>query len=152
MKYDLVNSNLIPLKQMCGICSHKWLMYEWCIGYFCSQIWINFPLCLPWTDPHLTHCSLVTPCGITDLGQHLFRWWFVTCSAPSHYLNQCWLTVSMTLTNLSEIGIKLQKFSLIKMYLKMLSLKWLPFCPGGVELNTCNGWLSRYLSFIWVWK
>ena len=26
----------------------------------------------------------------TKLSLHLFRYWLVLCSAPSHYLNQCW--------------------------------------------------------------
>ena len=30
---------------------------------------------------------------------HLFRWWLVTCSAPSHYLNQCWNIVNRTPRN-----------------------------------------------------
>ena len=28
------------------------------------------------------------------LGHHWFRWWFVVCSAPSRYLNQCYLMVA----------------------------------------------------------
>ena len=35
----------------------------------------------------LTHCDIVTLCGVIDLGQH----WFRCLMAPSHYLNQCWL-------------------------------------------------------------
>ena len=30
----------------------------------------------------------------SELGQHWFRQWLVTCSIPSHYLNQCWLVVN----------------------------------------------------------
>ena len=36
--------------------------------------------------------------------------------------------------NFSEILIKIQDFSLMKMHLKMSSAKWWPFCPGGDEL------------------
>ena len=36
---------------------------------------------------------------ISELGQHWFRWWLVACSAPSQYLNQCWVTVNWTLRN-----------------------------------------------------
>ena len=37
-------------------------------------------------------------------------------------------------TNFSEIQIKVQNFSFIKMHLKMFSAKWQPFSPGGDEL------------------
>ena len=30
---------------------------------------------------------------------HWFRWWLVAWSAPSHYLNQCWIVVKWTLRN-----------------------------------------------------
>ena len=41
----------------------------------------------------LTHCGLVTPYGDRDLGQHCQ---VMACclTAPSHYLNQCWLIIS----------------------------------------------------------
>ena len=38
-------------------------------------------------------------------------------------------------TNCSEIGIKIQKFSFMKMHLKISSAKQKPFCPGGDELK-----------------
>ena len=31
---------------------------------------------------------LVSPICISELGQHWIKYWLVTCSAPSHYLNQ----------------------------------------------------------------
>ena len=37
-------------------------------------------------------------------------------------------------TNFSEIRIKIQNFSFMKMHLKMSSAKWRPFCPGEGEL------------------
>ena len=48
-------------------------------------------LTLPWSPAHqceLTHCGLVTPHGDIDLGQHC------CLTAPSHYLNPCWLVIS----------------------------------------------------------
>ena len=36
---------------------------------------------------------------ISESGQHWFRWWLVTYSAPSHYLNQCCVIVNWKLTN-----------------------------------------------------
>ena len=37
---------------------------------------------------------------------HCFRQWFVTWSAPSHYLNQCWNIVSWTLGNKFQWNLK----------------------------------------------
>ena len=75
----------------------------------------------------LTHCTLVTPCGIIKLGQHWLRWWLVACSAPSHHLNQWLLIVIWTPTN--KLLVKMQWFSFKKMHLKMSSAKCQPFCP-----------------------
>ena len=36
---------------------------------------------------------------VNTLGHHWFRYCLVACSAPSHYLNQCWLSVSWTPEN-----------------------------------------------------
>ena len=47
----------------------------------------------------LIHYGLVMPYGKIDLGQHWFRWWLVAYSAPSHYINQCWVIVNCTLRN-----------------------------------------------------
>ena len=45
-----------------------------------------------------THCGLLTSYGNTDLVQVMA--WCLT--APSHYLNQCWLLISGVLWNPSE--------------------------------------------------
>ena len=37
--------------------------------------------------------------------QHCFRYWFVAYSAPSHYLNQCWVIVNWTLRNKLQLNI-----------------------------------------------
>ena len=50
-------------------------------------------------DNQLIHCGLVTPCGDRELGQHWFRW---CLTAPSHYLNQCWLIMHLVLWHPSE--------------------------------------------------
>ena len=36
---------------------------------------------------------------VSESGQHWFREWLVAYSAPSHYLNQCWVIVNWTLRN-----------------------------------------------------
>ena len=62
----------------------------------------------------------------------MVRLWLVAYSAPSHYLNQCWVIVNWTsITNFSEILIKIQNFSFTEMHLKILSAKWRPFCAWG---------------------
>ena len=53
-------------------------------------------------------------------------------SVPESMLTYCQLDPLGI--NLSENWIKTRNFSLMKMHLKMLSAKWWPSCPGGVEL------------------
>ena len=36
---------------------------------------------------------------VTEVSHHCFRQWLVACSAPSHYLNQCWLIVYWILSS-----------------------------------------------------
>ena len=36
---------------------------------------------------------------VSEWGQHWFREWLAIYSAPSHYLNQCWVMVNWTLSN-----------------------------------------------------
>ena len=47
----------------------------------------------------LTHWGRVTHICVVEMGHHRFRKWLVACSAPSHYLNQCWNIVNWTLRN-----------------------------------------------------
>ena len=72
-------------------------------------------------------------------------------SAPSHYLNQYWNIVDWTLgTNFSQTLIRIQTFSSKKIYLKMLSAKWRPFC---LSLNALKNefnmeWKSSSKAFV----
>ena len=45
----------------------------------------------------LTHWGQVTHICIGNLRHHWFRKWLVTCLATSHYLNQCWVIINLTL-------------------------------------------------------
>ena len=47
----------------------------------------------------LTHLPLVPHICVSELGQHWFRWWLVSYSAPIHYLNQCWVIANWTIRN-----------------------------------------------------
>ena len=54
---------------------------------------------------------------------------------PSHYLDQCWDIVNWTQWNkFSEIWIEIQNFTFRKMHLKMLSTKWQPVFPVGMQI------------------
>ena len=50
----------------------------------------------------LTHCGLVTPFGDMELGQHLLQVMACCLTAPSHYLNQCWLIITEALWHSSR--------------------------------------------------
>ena len=47
----------------------------------------------------LTHLPVVPHICVNESGQHWFRSWLVAYSAPSHYLNQCWVIDNWTLRN-----------------------------------------------------
>ena len=46
----------------------------------------------------LTNLPLVPHIYVDKLIRNCFRQWLFACSAPSHYLNQCWLVVNRTLS------------------------------------------------------
>ena len=89
-----------------------------------------------WWYTKLTHRGQVTHICISKI-----NW-----SAPNHYLNQCWVMLIEPLgTSFNETLIKIQNFSFKKMLLKMLSVKWQPFCLG---LNISKEFLE-YISPFW---
>ena len=47
----------------------------------------------------LTHLPLVPPISISWSDGLWFRWWLVAYSAPSHYMNPCWVIVNWTHRN-----------------------------------------------------
>ena len=65
------------------------------------------PMLAPWTlisgsvstPEGLTHRGWVTQICISRPGHHCFKKWFVACSAPNHYLDQCSPVVDWTLGN-----------------------------------------------------
>ena len=50
-------------------------------------------------------------------------------------LSKPMLSIGPLGTNFSEISIKIQNFSFMKMHLKISCAKWRPFCPGGQTLT-----------------
>ena len=71
-------------------------------------------------------------------------------TAPSHYLNQCWLIISKVLYHLSEDLIKgVLKVPMSKASLKIEFLKLHPNPPGANELIV-QCWLTvKLISFCW---
>ena len=49
----------------------------------------------------------------SDLYHNWFRWWLGACSAPSHYLKQCWFA-NWTLNNIIQWNLNQNNFNLIK--------------------------------------
>ena len=95
------------------------------------------------TDAYMCHSAwmswLITPKShiyINELGHHWSGLWLVACSAPSHYLNQCWLlSIGLLGTYFSEIWIRILSFSIKKIEWKCCMPQWQPFYPGGDELT-----------------
>ena len=54
------------------------------------------------------------------------------------------LSVGLLGANFSEIQNKIQNFSFSKMHLKISSIEWRPFCPGGDELIYCWSCLTHW--------
>ena len=43
-----------------------------------------------------THLPLVPHIGVSESGQHWFRWWLVAYSVSRHYLKHCWIIGNWT--------------------------------------------------------
>ena len=76
---------------------------------------------------------------VSKMGQHCFRINSDNGLLPVWRQAITWTNTELCSigplgTNFSEIWIKLQNCSFIKMHPKMLSAKWQPFCLGGDEL------------------
>ena len=69
---------------------------------------------------------------VNELGHHWLRYWLFTCS-PSHYLNQCWLFVCLTLKN--KLHYQNTQFSFNKIHMKMSVVQYHPFCPAANEIE-----------------
>ena len=71
--------------------------------------WFEMPLCPLWC-----HCNEKLHCwchGIVGLGQYWLWMWLVTCLAPSHFPNQSWMFLNLTVRNkFHEIVIDMQTF------------------------------------------
>ena len=55
---------------------------------------------------NLPHLPLEPHTCVSESSQHWFRYWLVAYSAPSHYLNQCWVIVNWTLREQSSVKLQ----------------------------------------------
>ena len=105
---------------------------------------VNSPTHICFTRPQWVNSSPPsTPYIHQRTGLALVRVW---CQAIT-WSNSGLLWISPFETNFSEIQIKIQNFSFIKMHLKKLSVKWCPFCPWGDELTNIyiqQEWVTSY--------
>ena len=89
--------------------------------------WCSQTMLVKWSD-NLTHWSLVAHIGVRKINHHWSRKWLVVCSAPNHYLNQCWNIVDLNLRNELPWNLERNSYISLQMHLKMLSAKWRQFC------------------------
>ena len=82
----------------------------------------------------VTPLPLVPHICVSELGQHCSDNGLVPIKRQAIIeTNAGFLAVGLLTTNVSEILIKIQKFSFTKMHLKISSVKWRPFCPGEMS-------------------
>ena len=94
----------------------------------------------------LTHLPLVPHICVSQSGQHWFRKWLFAYSAPSHYLNQCWVIVNWTLRNKFQWNFnQYKKISFTKMHLKIPSAK----CAGRDGKYLCR--VRWHIEISWCW-
>ena len=80
---------------------YLWHLHKWHIHCFlpaaipCNRLFTVYSQYLL----TLNSSPLVPHICVNDSGQHWFRYWLVAYSAPSHYLNRCWVIINWTLRN-----------------------------------------------------
>ena len=90
--------------------------------------------------PNLTHWGLVTPFGNIGSGSTLAQVVACCLTAPSHYLNQCWLIIRDVLgIQLRALSLDDVKIPINKTRLKIAVLKWHLGLPGANELTYAQG-------------
>ena len=97
-------------------------------------------------DVVLTHLPLAPHICVSELGPHCFRWCPVACSAPSHYLNQCWFIANWTPGKKFKCDWNRNSFSFKKMHLKLSSAKMTTTLSGEMSLVALFGSFIHSLS------
>ena len=105
-----------------------------------------------WTGnkPLQTHWGRETPICVTKQGHHWFRYWLVAWSAPSHYLNQCWIIVNWTLSNIFQWNLNQNTTIFIEENaFENVIWKWRPFCLGFSVLEKYWGMVVQMGTIGW---
>ena len=117
----------------------------------CLQLWKELQLMLGTSMTHLTHWGRVTHKCVSELtiigldnGLSPGRRQAIIWNNPGLLL------IEPLWTNVSEISIGIQTFSLTKMHLNMSSAKWRPFCIGLNVLTHCRLMTPYGDITIWV--
>ena len=94
------------------------------------QIFLPLPQCFhPVKYIYSLRPSDAYTVSVSKPDHHWFRLWLGADQAPSHiWTNAGVLSIGPLVINFSEILMEIQTFSLKKMHLKMLSVKWRPSC------------------------
>ena len=108
---------------------------------------------------------------VSELGQHKVRQWLVSCSAPSHYLKQCWLIVNWTNGNKLQWILQFCHFRSRKYFWNCHLSEWRPFLsrrkwvkhsmhhmgmilyrgkPSAESFRSCLD-MSFFISVYWRW-
>ena len=105
-------------------------------SHYLSQCWPRSMSPYGVTRPQWVNSSLLSAANMSgnwvSIGSHngMLPFWHQAIT----WTNDNLLSIGRLATIFSEIWIKTQTFSFMKMHLKMLSAKWWPFCSGRDDL------------------
>ena len=110
-----------------------WLVAYSAPGLCLGQCWVT----VNWNRLQFVFCFnhllLVSHICVSESGQHLFGWWLVAYSAPSHCSGQCWVIVNW---NRLQWNFNLNANLFISENASEdIVCEIVAFCPGGDELN-----------------
>ena len=132
MDADLPAKDIIKSRR-----SHK--HFVWCRFLFLEgEIYVEAALLNDhqWlkTGQQLTHCGLVMPYGVTELGQHWLRWWLVA------WQHQAITWTNVDLSSVRSLGIHLRALSLddVKKPINNCCAE-LDHCVNGVQYSNVDG-------------
>ena len=131
-KFDLCSGWIIAMLLSCYIILDPDTVVNglWRLWIFCLT---HLPL-VPHINASVNCVSIASGNGLSPVRRQAFTW-----------INDNSLPIGPLGRNFSEIQIKIQNFSFMKMHLKMSSAKWRPLCRGGggvgvVESTLCLQW------------
>ena len=133
--FVIIGQAVLPLNHLEGLvqnCSNSSALAMELLQY-CTKpsIWRALPVHEPYEAVSLTHWGWVMHicvCNLTIIGSDkgLSPGWCQVIIWPNAGI----LSIGPIGTNFSEILVEIQTFSFMKMCLKVLSVKWRPFCLG----------------------